>query len=474
MTLVAMRIVAVLLSLMFLALPLAAAQSSGPGSDGCRDDVCRDQEDAPDDAPRDAARKNSTDERDAEARNETARERAAAYCEDHPDDRRCQSAEERFEDDAREARRDARHITFELDRVNRTLSNYTIAGKLAFDAIIFTDDGEAELDREGNMVRLRTNESVLKLHDTIRGNIEYKSKVAPLVLDLPAGAFLGRHGETERGHFLVIEYDTAVGKLASDRIVMEGDQLTIYGFAAFHLQVKEDKPPASAGKQQVDLALERAEEERHLGAKVAIRKVLASEIAARDGPITEDASGGALPASAPRHGASDKVSDVEVTEYDDMEITVDAPDKLVGDSILEVQVSAELDAGRTVVLDLDPELLNGLSATASSALALRYYDLNDDGTRTEVVFGMAEGGLNDILNPTDDAGQPEYWIVEDADGIQVLVSFPHWSTHIVTLQNIAEYLTQPSVVIGIMAGVGGVAVAAVAMFMPRRRQDDLY
>ncbi len=187
-------------------------------------------------------------------------------------------------------------------------------------------------------------------------------------------------------------------------------------------------------------------------------------------------AGGQSPSApvSPSGGAERTVSDVEVTEYDDMEVQVAAPDELVGDSILEIQVSAELDAGRTVVLDLDPALLDGLSVSATSALKLRYFDLNDDGTRTEVVFGMADGGLKDVLDPTDDAGQPEYWIVQDADGIQVLVSFPHWSTHIVTLQNVAEYLTQPSVLIGIAAGLGGVMVAAATMLLPRRRHEDLY
>ncbi len=471
-----MRILPFLLTLMLLSLPLAAAQSNGYDGDECRDDSCPDSKEDRDGAGKDAPPSNQGEQRPDSDQNKTARDRAEAYCKEHPEERRCQSSEERFEQDTEDARRDARHVSFELDRENRTLTAYEVDGRLAFDAIVFTDQGEVALDVHQGVVRIRTNESVLQLQDSARGNLEYKSKTAPLLLDLPAGTLLGRHGMTERGHFLLLEYGEMTGKLASDRIVIDGDKLSVYGFAAFHLEPKESKPASTPEKQEVDEALERAEADRHLGAKVSIRKLPASFVAARDAGFTGEMAGGQSPSApvSPSGGAERTVSDVEVTEYDDMEVQVAAPDELVGDSILEIQVSAELDAGRTVVLDLDPALLDGLSVSATSALKLRYFDLNDDGTRTEVVFGMADGGLKDVLDPTDDAGQPEYWIVQDADGIQVLVSFPHWSTHIVTLQNVAEYLTQPSVLIGIAAGLGGVMVAAATMLLPRRRHEDLY
>lgn len=146
----------------------------------------------------------------------------------------------------------------------------------------------------------------------------------------------------------------------------------------------------------------------------------------------------------------------EVRPYDDVNITVAS-----ANGTYKVVFDAELESGRTFVLDVDPSLLAG------PELELRYFDVNDDGTETEVVFRMADS-LDDILDAGDDRGQPEYWIVEDADGLQVMVTVPHWSVHAITIQGIGAFVTQPSVLLGIGAGIAGVAVAALVMLRPRR------
>ena len=76
--------------------------------------------------------------------------------------------------------------------------------------------------------------------------------------------------------------------------------------------------------------------------------------------------------------------------------------------------------------------------------------------------------LTDILDPDDDGGQPEYWVVRDADGIQLMVSVPHWSVHAITVSSFGAFVTQPSVLLGIGAGVVGVGVAALLMLRPRK------
>jgi hypothetical protein len=118
-----------------------------------------------------------------------------------------------------------------------------------------------------------------------------------------------------------------------------------------------------------------------------------------------------------------------------------------------------------VVLHVDPALVGNATP---ERLVLRYFDDHTDGTQTEVIFAKADS-IADVLDPTNDAGRPEYWVVADADGLQVLVSVPHWSTHTVTLAGLGIVLP-PSVMMGLVAGVIGTMVAATAMFWPRKQR----
>ncbi len=479
-----MRLLPVFVALLLASLPLAGAQGDDPRDGQEPDSTSGSDPDDPGSNPQDpedptepggsgpdhsdrpgAADDNRTgDDRD---RNETDTDdnrtdapTFADRCRTDPDHSACRADRERFRDAAQDVERRAEHVSFEVDRHNRTLLDYAVDGRLLFDAVTFTDPNPVQVRLGGSELVLRTNESGLRLRDTPRGNLEFKSEEHALVLDLSAGARLDQHARTERGHFVVLDYPGAVGKLAADRIVIDDDVLSVYGFAAFHV---EPEPPAepepSPGRQAVDDAIERAEVQRQLGARVAIRALAAAGVAAE----SDDA--GASPGPAP--------TSAEVTEFDDMQVNVTVPDVLRHNSTIDVVVTAKLDEGRTVALELDPAVLDGLSVAAGPDVAPRYFDLNDDGTWTEVVFRKA-ASIHDILDPDDDAGQPEYWIVEDEDGLQVLVSFPHWSTHRVTLtlQEVVEFLSQPSVVVGILAGVGGVAVAAVTLLWPRRRDED--
>jgi hypothetical protein len=157
-----------------------------------------------------------------------------------------------------------------------------------------------------------------------------------------------------------------------------------------------------------------------------------------------------------------KITKDEIESYDDVEITVNRPTKATRDTPFRVEIGAELAEGRTIVLDVDRTTLQGPD------LELRYFDLNYDGTETEVVFRQAES-LEDILEPTDDAGQPEYWIVEDENGLQVMVSIPYWSTHAVTLASLGTFV-QPQVWLGIAVGAVVTVFAAALIMRPKREE----
>jgi hypothetical protein len=156
---------------------------------------------------------------------------------------------------------------------------------------------------------------------------------------------------------------------------------------------------------------------------------------------------------------------VQVLSYDNVTVKVRGTDRVArpGNPI-NITLSSNLTEGRTFAFTLNRSLL---PSDDPDRLVLRYFDVHADGN-TEVKFQRADS-LADVLDPTNDAGQPEYWVVKDSNGLQVLVSVPHWSTHVVTLGGL-DAIVPPSALVGLFAGVLASGIAAVALFVPRRRQ----
>jgi hypothetical protein len=326
------------------------------------------------------------------------------------------------------------HIEFTVV-APRHVTGYLVDGKLAIAGLVLDTGGDGKLasERKGDMLVVGDADTRLRLHDTPTGLIEFKGDDGGVILTFPDGVAITAG---EREHAFRIHYpDGRDGLLLADEAQWEGRNATLTGFFTFHI-ARSDGPfeqqavATGALRSQIQAAVET----RHLGAEVSLER---------------------HPANASRA--------VQVLAYDDMAVNVRLPDP---GAPISVQLSSNLTEGRTVVLHVDPALLGNATA---DRLLLRYFDDHDDGTQTEVVFARA-ASLADVLDPTDDGGRPEYWVVSDADGLQVLVSVPHWSTHTVTLAGIAAIL-QPSVLMGLLAGVAGTLVAATAMFWPRRPRE---
>jgi len=133
-------------------------------------------------------------------------------------------------------------------------------------------------------------------------------------------------------------------------------------------------------------------------------------------------------------------------------------------------VTAVLDApsgtGRTVSLSIEPGVLEGddivIEATAVAA----------DGAETPMLWRTASG-LDDVLDPTDDGEAVESWVVQDAEGLHILVSFPHFSEKRITMRPAADAsgpgMRDPEVAVpglGFLATTG--LVVAVACLARRR------
>jgi hypothetical protein len=87
---------------------------------------------------------------------------------------------------------------------------------------------------------------------------------------------------------------------------------------------------------------------------------------------------------------------------------------------IEINVSSAEEGGQTIVIDVDNETFNVINI---NKIQVRY-----DGE----LIDMASN-YSDVLNPDDDDGKAEYLIVIGSDGIQILVSIPSFSEHVILI-----------------------------------------
>ncbi|MEM0493032.1 MAG: carboxypeptidase-like regulatory domain-containing protein [Candidatus Thermoplasmatota archaeon] len=101
---------------------------------------------------------------------------------------------------------------------------------------------------------------------------------------------------------------------------------------------------------------------------------------------------------------------------------------------ISIAISAvEHSPAKTVAINIDPEFF----ATLDKPFVVNY-----DG-----VSISPASNLSDVLNPDDDGLEPEYLLVIGKDSIQLLVSIPHFSEHIITITQIIEDLNTTNIIL---------------------------
>lgn len=135
---------------------------------------------------------------------------------------------------------------------------------------------------------------------------------------------------------------------------------------------------------------------------------------------------------------------------------------------IAIDFDAESSAGKTVVFNIDTSLFGNVDAATLVAANLKivYYDVAEDGSKVEVEIQQADS-LQDILDPGETV--PEYWIVLDANGLQAMVSTPHFSAKRVeitaqSIEALKDGIPGPGGVLAIGALLAGLVLA------PRRRR----
>lgn len=160
----------------------------------------------------------------------------------------------------------------------------------------------------------------------------------------------------------------------------------------------------------------------------------------------EGTAQGALVSAAEAQGSV--TSAITAAYYNDVQLVTAA----VKDRI-DVTVSSTLTTGKTIIVSLDPDTISGMATGDAEILV-------------DAHAASQASSYADILNPNDDGGVYEYFVLAGEAGSQVLVSVPHFSTHTVTLK--AREPSSPPVFMYATIFLG-VLVAAETVVLVRRR-----
>lgn len=328
------------------------------------------------------------------------------------------------------------HVTFQVAQDRLGLVDYRLDGVQLLASLRLEGKGPFHVDTEPSLVEVTGANDTLRIHDSPTGLIEYQGD-GGLDLQFPAGTVLSAEAHSVRVTFK--DGSQALLISESGMASLGNDTYRFTDHVSFLSPHAEFPPPGPHGS---DLAQ----------------------------PIQDGRVGAIIEVSGNRAKAA---NGTEVLTLSDMNVTVATPEKVTVASPLRVRVSSELAGGRTIVLHLNTSVLQSLDP---ASLELHYFDVSPHGGKSEVVFHRASS-LDDILNPNDDVdpatgvGQPEYYVVQDEHGLQVLVSIPHFSEHEITVAStLVKVLHEPSVLIGLAGGLAVTGLLGLALFA--RRKDE--
>lgn len=313
------------------------------------------------------------------------------------------------------------HVAFKGDKATEALFGYTVDGQLFFDAVrkpskftgFDTEDGS-----DGTIMTMRGEGFLYRVHDHASGLANFRVSGAPVELDVADYLSVKR---TDKGVEITDGQRRAL--LLGHALDVDGDRITLRGDADFLLEGQKQEVLAKvANVHRGDIA--KAVTDKRIGAEVTL-------VAGADGTAAEKLT------------------------YQDMAIAVEKPK---ADGAVSVRIDSPTHEGKTVVLNLDKGLL-------ASLLNLKIKVFEVEGGSESDASATKASSLADVLDPADDA-TPEYWIVTDEDGAQVLVSFPHFSEKRVEIQSGSSSLVKG------LPGFEALAVLAalgVAFVVSRRK-----
>lgn len=144
------------------------------------------------------------------------------------------------------------------------------------------------------------------------------------------------------------------------------------------------------------------------------------------------------------------------TEYEHTEI--DAEVKITGTNI-EVRVDSPVESGKTVLVNIDNY--------TKKVLQLEHIVVWVDNQE----IGQADD-YDDVLDPTDDGDEAEYLILVGGNGIQVLVSIPHFSARTITIGTLPTMPTAGEIPMWVIAAAALALVIAMTAVIWRYLRES--
>lgn len=289
---------------------------------------------------------------------------------------------------------EGRFIALDGNPESQVMQNFTCEGVATIDRLFLNGmlaEFEPEATKEGASLRLSDTQGahVLGIHDNPRCIINFRpsAEITSMTLDLSDDLVIERNGAGDL-RFRGDGVEGAVLLHGGDANLTEGNVLLVAGKATF-LVKNEDRTTERLGEKYHE-----AVEKKKIGAELKI-------------------------------GKKEKSLDVDEVPIGDLETEVTGTDNKV-----VITIDSAGGDGKTVSFEFARELFS------FDDLTVEVKGVDEDGTVTTLAAREADS-LADVLEPGDDGADGiEYWIVEDKNGFQVLVSFAHFSEKRVTVQSV--------------------------------------
>lgn len=281
------------------------------------------------------------------------------------------------------------HVAFQGDMATEDLYDLSVDGQLLLDAVrkqVRFEQFDVREGERGSVMTMGGEGLRYRFHDNPSGLVNLRADGSTIELDVADYLQV-----TVRPGGVELQGGERRAAVLGDGLEVDGDRILVRGEATF-LVKDQDQPVLEkvANRHRSDIG------DAVVGRKVAAEVTI---VAGEEGVAAE------------------------YLAYEDIVVEVEEPPR---EGVVSVRVDNPKGEGRTVVLNLERGLLADLAR-----VEVKVFEV-EDGSERDARATKARS-LADVLEPGDDEG-PEYWVVVAEDGVQVLVSFPHFSEKRVEVQ----------------------------------------
>jgi hypothetical protein len=310
---------------------------------------------------------------------------------------------------------------------SQMMSDVTCGGQSFIDQLYangYLENFDFEQTGEGTALAVKAaGAKILQIHDNPRCviNLATGGTVTELTLDL--ADYLDLKEEDNGVSFTDGETSGKILLHDGDLDIEDGNVVVLHSKATFFVS---NSAGAEAGGNSLakDLNFQKALEDGNIGGDILI-------------------------------GGDGDEFNADATPYGDMDMNVTQDE----DDTINITIEKDEPEGKTIVVSIDEQVMN---VKELEDVEVNVYALLDTDPLGEEVACLNEAeDLQDVLDPTDDGECHEWWVVLDKNGVQVLISIPHFSAKRIEIQSSSSggdggFLGLPSL------GIVGASLAAIA------------